>query len=61
MSFNIAGTQVPGCVVKAIETGKSKAQEVVQGMINEAINDPTKNLKQMQQPSGLSSFIDIKI
>jgi hypothetical protein len=61
MSFNIGGVNVPGCVVKAIETGKNKAQQVVQQAINDVMSDPAKNIKQTQQPSGLSSFMDIRV
>ncbi|MDF2725109.1 MAG: hypothetical protein K0Q59_4784 [Paenibacillus sp.] len=61
MSFNIAGNRVEGVVVAAISAGKSTAQQVVQQQINEVKNDPAKNLREMQQPSGLSSFLDIKV
>ena len=61
MSFKVGGLPVNGAVVAAIETGKGMAQQVVQGLINDVKNNPTKNLKEMQQPSGLSSFLDIKI
>ncbi len=61
MGFSVGGIPVSGVVVAAIETGKGVAQQVVQGMINDVKNNPAKNLKEMQQPSGLSSFLDIKI
>lgn len=61
MSFNIGGVQVPGAIVKAVENLKQPAQQAIQSMINEAKSDPARSLKQMQQPSGLSCFLDIKI
>jgi hypothetical protein len=61
MSFNVGGSSVKGAVVNAIETGKSTAEQVVNQKIKEVINDPAKNTRDMQQPSGLSSFLDIKI
>lgn len=62
VSFNIGGgTNVPGCIVKAIETGKSKAEQVVKQAINDVMSDPAKNIKQAQQPSGLSAFMDIRV
>lgn len=61
MSFNIGGTNVPGAVVGAIETGKSKAEQVVKQAINDVMSDPAKNIKQAQQPSGLSTFMDIRV
>ncbi|MCR8632396.1 MULTISPECIES: hypothetical protein [Paenibacillus] len=61
MSFNIGGTPVKGVVVNAIEIGKSNAEQVVNQQIKEVLNDPAKNTRTMQQPSGLSSFMDIKI
>jgi hypothetical protein len=61
MSFNVGGMPVKGVVVNAIETGKSNAEQVVNQKIKEVMNDPAKNTRDMQQPSGLSSFLDIKI
>lgn len=61
MSFNIAGNRVDGIIVQAISSGKATAQQVVQQQVNEVKNDPAKNLREMQQPSGLSSFLDIKV
>jgi hypothetical protein len=61
MGFNIGGIPVKGAVVNAIETGKSIAEQIVTQRIREVLNDPAKNTREMQQPSGLSSFLDIKI
>jgi hypothetical protein len=61
VSFNIGGQPVKGVVVNAIEVGKSNAEQVVNQKIKEVMNDPAKNTREMQQPSGLSSFMDIKI
>jgi ElaB/YqjD/DUF883 family membrane-anchored ribosome-binding protein len=44
LSFNIGGNPVQGIIVNAIQTGKERAQEVVQQMVNEVKNDPAKNL-----------------
>lgn len=61
MSFSIGGNPVKGVIVSSIESGKSKAEEVVNQKIHEVINDPAKNTREMQQPSGLSTFLDIKV
>lgn len=61
MSFNVGGMPVKGVVVNAIEAGKSTAEQVVNQKIREVLNDPAKNTRELQQPSGLSTFMDIKI
>jgi hypothetical protein len=61
MSFSVAGNPVQGVIVSAIQSGKGVAEQVVQQAVNEVKNDPAKTLRDMQQPSGLSSFLDIKI
>lgn len=61
MSFNIGGIPVNGVIVNSIETGKSKAEEVIKSQIQEALSNPAKNIKELQQPSGLSVFLDIKV
>jgi|GEM_PF-2400888 len=61
MGFQVGGVPVSGIIVTSIQNGKGIAQEVVQSMVNEVKNDPAKQLRTMQQPSGLSSFLDIKI
>jgi hypothetical protein len=61
MSASVGGIQVPGVIVSSIQAGKGIAQSVVQGWVDEGKNNPAKFLKEIQQPSGLSSFLDIKI
>lgn len=61
MGFNVGGIQVPGIIASSIQTGKGMAEQVVQGQINEVKSNPAKFLKELQQPSGMSSFLDIKI
>jgi hypothetical protein len=61
MSASVGGVQVQGVIVASIQAGKGIAQSVVQSMIDEGKNNPAKFLKEIQQPSGLSSFLDIKI
>jgi hypothetical protein len=61
MSASVGGVPVQGVIVASIQTGKGIAQSVVQAMVDEGKNNPAKFLKELQQPSGLSSFLDIKI
>jgi hypothetical protein len=61
MSASVGGINVPGVIVSSIQAGKGIAQSVVQGWVDEGKNNPAKFLKEIQQPSGLSSFLDIKI
>jgi len=61
MSGSVGGIPVQGVIVSSIQTGKGRAESVVQGWIDEGKNNPARFLKEIQQPSGLSSFLDIKI
>jgi hypothetical protein len=61
MSASVGGVYVAGVIVSSIQAGKGIAQSVVQGWVDEGKNNPAKFLKEIQQPSGLSSFLDIKI
>jgi hypothetical protein len=61
MSASVGGIPVQGVIVSSIQAGKGIAQSVVQSMVDEGKNNPAKFLKELQQPSGLSSFLDIKI
>jgi hypothetical protein len=61
MSMSVGGINVPGVIVSSIQSGKGIAESVVQGWVNEGKNNPARFLKELQQPSGLSSFLDIKI
>ncbi|TDF93484.1 hypothetical protein [Paenibacillus piri] len=61
MSFSIGGNPVKGVVVSTIESGKAIAEQVVTQQIKDVLNDPAKNTRTMQQPSGLSTFLDIKV
>lgn len=61
MGFNIAGNRVDGIIVQAIQRNKQIAERVVNQAIRDVVNDPAKNIREMQQPSGLSTFLDIRI
>lgn len=44
-----------------VQANKQQAEQALTGLIKEAVNNPTKNIREIQQPSPLSQFLDIKI
>jgi hypothetical protein len=61
MGFSICGIPVRGAIVESIANDKGYIEQVVQSSIKQALNDAAGNTRKMQQPSGLSTFLDIKV
>jgi hypothetical protein len=61
MGFNVGGLPVRGAIVEAITNDKGYVEQIVRNNIKQALNDAGGNTKKMQQPSGLSTFLDIKV
>jgi hypothetical protein len=61
MGFNVGGMPVRGAIVEAITNDKGYIEQIVRSNIKQALNDAAGNTKKMQQPSGLSTFLDIKV
>ncbi|WP_108669008.1 hypothetical protein [Peribacillus acanthi] len=61
MGVSIGGIQVPGIIAKLVETNREVAQQAVTSKIQEVLNDPAKNVREIQQPSPFSQFLDIKV
>ncbi|RUL51713.1 MULTISPECIES: hypothetical protein [Lysinibacillus] len=60
MGVNIGGIQVQGSTASIVQSNKQVAEQAVNAMIQEAKNDPAKNIRELQQPSPFSQFLDIK-
>ncbi|WP_097677930.1 hypothetical protein [Bacillus massilinigeriensis] len=61
MGFNIGGIQIQSPMAQLVLENKQAAEEVIKGKIREAINDPAKTIREIQQPSPFSQFLDIKV
>jgi len=61
MSFNIGGLPVNGIIADIVKSNREVNEQALNQMIQEAKNDPTKTIREIQQPSPFSQFLDIKI
>jgi hypothetical protein len=50
-----------GPVSQFIELNKQKAEQAITTEIKEALDNPAKTIRELQQPSPFSQFLDIKI
>lgn len=50
-----------GPVSQFVVMTKQIAEEAINSQIKEVLNDPAKRIRELQQPSPFSQFIDIKI
>ncbi|MED4402773.1 hypothetical protein ABET41_15610 [Metabacillus fastidiosus] len=50
-----------GPVSQFVVINKQIAEEVINSKIRDVINDPAKNIREIQRPSPFSQFLDIKI
>ncbi|MGG3799040.1 hypothetical protein [Metabacillus fastidiosus] len=50
-----------GPVSQFVIINKQLAEQAITSQIKDVLNDPAKNIKEMQQPSPFAQFIDIKI
>ncbi|ANB59213.1 hypothetical protein [Anoxybacteroides amylolyticum] len=61
MSLSIGGVQVQGVIARVVEDNKQIAEQALNEIINRHKDDPAHNIKEIQQPSPFSQFLDIKI
>ncbi|GAJ39272.1 hypothetical protein [Saccharococcus caldoxylosilyticus] len=61
MSFNIGGIQIPGVIANIVQDNKQAAEQALNQIINKHKDDPAHIIKEIQQPSPFSQFLDIKI
>ncbi|WP_163099288.1 hypothetical protein [Peribacillus alkalitolerans] len=61
MGLAIGGIPVQGIISKLVETNREVAEQAVTAKIQEVLNDPAKNVREIQQSSPLSQFLDVKI
>lgn len=50
-----------GPVSAIVQTNKQVAEEAIKSNIREAVQNPAQTIRELQQPSPLSQFLDIKI
>ncbi|MBA2871321.1 hypothetical protein HNQ85_001591 [Anoxybacillus calidus] len=61
MSVSIGGVQIPGVIARIVEDNKQIAEQALNEIINKHKDDPARIIKEIQQPSPFSQFLDIKI
>ena len=61
MSVSIMGIHVPGIIASIIQDNKQAAEQALNQIINKHKDDPAHIIKEIQQPSPFSQFLDIKI
>ena len=59
MGMSVSGAQGP--VSEIVLSQKRIAEQVITSNIKEAMDNPAKTIKELQAPSPLSQFLDIKI
>lgn len=55
----VAGVQGP--ISQFVINNKSLAEEAIKANIREVTQDPAKTVRELQQPSPLSQFLDIRV
>ncbi|MCL6586723.1 MAG: hypothetical protein K6T72_09475, partial [Anoxybacillus sp.] len=60
-SVSIGGVQIPGVIARIVEDNKQIAEQALNEIINKHKDDPARIVKEIQQPSPFSQFLDIKI
>ncbi|AMX82307.1 hypothetical protein GS3922_00580 [Geobacillus subterraneus] len=61
MSVSIGGVPVQGVVARIVQDNKAIAEQALNEMINKHKDDPARIIKEIQQPSPFSQFLDIEI
>ncbi|KDE46757.1 hypothetical protein [Geobacillus sp. CAMR5420] len=61
MSVSIGGVPVQSVAVRIVQDNKAIAEQALNEMINKHKDDPARIIKEIQQPSPFSQFLDIKI
>lgn len=61
MGVNIGGIQVQGAIAQIVQTNREVAEQAVNEKLQQAIQDPARNVKEIQAPSPFSQFLDIKV
>jgi hypothetical protein len=55
------GIHVPGIIASIVQDNKQAAEQALNEIINKHKDDPAHIIKEIQQPSPFSQFLDIKI
>jgi hypothetical protein len=61
MGMSIGGVPIQGVIAQLVQTNREVAEQAVTARIKEAINDPTKNVREIQQISPFSQFLDVRV
>ncbi|MCA1031446.1 hypothetical protein LCL95_10460 [Bacillus timonensis] len=61
MPMSVGGVTVQSPMAQEIQNIKQTAEQTIKGKIKEVLDDPEKNIREMQQPSPFSQFLDIRV
>ncbi|WP_339171662.1 hypothetical protein [Anoxybacillus sp. FSL W8-1294] len=61
MSVSIGDVHVPGVIARIVQDNKAIAEQALNEMINKHKDDPAHIIKEIQQPSPFSQFLDVKV
>ena len=61
MSVSIGGVQIPGVIARIVQDNKAIAEQALNEIINKHKDDPARVIKEIQQPSPFSQFLDVKV
>lgn len=61
MSVSIGGVQIQGVIARVVQDNKEIAEQALNQIINKHKDAPAHLIKEIQQPSPFSQFLDIKI
>jgi hypothetical protein len=61
MGMSIEGVPIQGVIAQLVQTNREVAEQAVTARIKEPIYDPTKNVRELQQTSPFSQFLDVRV
>lgn len=61
MGVSIGGVHVPGVIARIVQDNKAIAEQALNEIVNKHKDDPARIVKEIQQPSPFSQFLDIKV
>lgn len=61
MSVSIGGVHVPGVIARIVQDNKAIAEQALNEIVNKHKDDPARIVKEIQQPSPFSQFLDVKV
>jgi len=61
MGVSIGGVHVPGVIARIVQDNKAIAEQALNEIVNKHKDNPARIVKEIQQPSPFSQFLDVKV